>query len=132
MPVTVRLRMLPAGSRKRAAVPFLHLRRLVIRAHAEALLVFLLFFGLAASVISGARTARAFAGPGLVVWHGGPPKLVFLMEQAACRGAPFEQRQPNRDSRDWRGKPPESGRLQANARRAVEEKAQHLARGVRA
>src|ERR1041384_8074366 len=54
IPVTLRLRIAAVGSRERAAVAFLHLGRLVVRADAQALLVFLLLLGLATRVASAA------------------------------------------------------------------------------
>src|SRR5688572_2174564 len=89
MPITVRLRILPAGSWKRAAVAFLHLRRLVIRADAQALLVFLLPLGLAARIAAAACTARAFAGPARVLWHGG---LRSGCLRSAARRVPLSRR----------------------------------------
>src|SRR5262245_15809263 len=76
MPMTFRLRIVPMGSykrgsRKRAAVAFLHFRGLVVGADAQALLVFLLPLGLAPGIGAAAHTARSLARPALVVWHVG-------------------------------------------------------------
>src|SRR5207342_1411205 len=76
MPVTLRLRIAAAASRESAAVALLHFGRLVVRADAQALLIFLLLLGLATCVRPAARPARALAGPRLGIWHGAPPKWI--------------------------------------------------------